>query len=161
MRTTVISSGRQPRSGKLLICVSPRRHVVSHSAATIAAGGSPNANAQGVSESEPPGGLCWYGRFVAKTVSKTAAKTAVKVTARQAPLSPAPAFEPAIGRIPIVDVFPQVSGGRWPAKAYAGEVIPFGATVFREGHDAVGARVELVDPAGVSSSYGLRMIGVG
>ncbi|WP_390623482.1 alpha-1,4-glucan--maltose-1-phosphate maltosyltransferase [Subtercola endophyticus] len=66
-----------------------------------------------------------------------------------------------MGRIPIIDVFPQVSGGRWPAKAYAGEVVPFGATVFREGHDAVGAQVELVDPAGVSSSYGLRMIGVG
>ncbi|WP_233189052.1 alpha-1,4-glucan--maltose-1-phosphate maltosyltransferase [Subtercola sp. Z020] len=70
-------------------------------------------------------------------------------------------FVPAIGRIPIVDVYPSVSGGRWPAKAYAGEVVPFGATVFREGHDSVGARLELQDPAGVVSSFGLRMIGVG
>ncbi|WP_373283858.1 alpha-1,4-glucan--maltose-1-phosphate maltosyltransferase [Subtercola lobariae] len=95
------------------------------------------------------------------------AKPAVKSSGRPATAKPgvkpvaAAAFEPIIGRIPIVDVFPEVSGGRWPAKAYAGEVVPFGATIFREGHDAVGGRVELVDPTGASSSYGLRMIGTG
>nr|WP_245636021.1 alpha-1,4-glucan--maltose-1-phosphate maltosyltransferase [Herbiconiux solani] len=50
--------------------------------------------------------------------------------------------------MPILGIFPQVDGGRWPAKGYAGEVIPFGATVFREGHDAVGAHVELERPDG-------------
>ncbi|QWT25351.1 alpha-1,4-glucan--maltose-1-phosphate maltosyltransferase [Subtercola sp. PAMC28395] len=89
------------------------------------------------------------------------AKTSGRAAPKRAGAPTEPGFTPAIGRIPIVDVFPQVSGGRWPAKAFAGEVIPFGATVFREGHDAVGARLELVDPTGAASSHGLRMIGTG
>ncbi|KUH93484.1 alpha-1,4-glucan--maltose-1-phosphate maltosyltransferase [Mycobacterium sp. IS-1556] len=43
------------------------------------------------------------------------------------------------GRIEIDDVQPVVSGGRYPAKAVVGEIIPIAATVWREGHDAVAA----------------------
>ena len=43
------------------------------------------------------------------------------------------------GRIEIDDVEPVVSGGRFPAKAVVGEVVPVSATVWREGHDAVSA----------------------
>ncbi len=43
------------------------------------------------------------------------------------------------GRIEIDDVAPVVSGGRFPAKAVVGEVVPVRATVWREGHDAVAA----------------------
>lgn len=43
------------------------------------------------------------------------------------------------GRIGIDDVAPVVSGGRFPAKAVVGEVMPVRATVWREGHDAVAA----------------------
>jgi len=43
------------------------------------------------------------------------------------------------GRIEIDDVAPVVSGGRFPAKAVVGEVVPVGAVVWREGHDAVAA----------------------
>ncbi len=43
------------------------------------------------------------------------------------------------GRIEIDDVQPVVSGGRFPAKAVVGEVIPVCASVWREGHDAVSA----------------------
>lgn len=43
------------------------------------------------------------------------------------------------GRIEIDDVAPVVSGGRYPAKAVVGEVVPVSATVWREGHDAVAA----------------------
>jgi len=43
------------------------------------------------------------------------------------------------GRIGIDDVEPAVSGGRFPAKAVVGEVVPVRATVWREGHDAVAA----------------------
>jgi starch synthase (maltosyl-transferring) len=43
------------------------------------------------------------------------------------------------GRIGIDDVAPVVSGGRYPAKAVVGEVVPVRATVWREGHDAVAA----------------------
>jgi len=44
-----------------------------------------------------------------------------------------------VGRIEIDDVAPVVSGGRFPAKAVVGEVVPVRATVWREGHDAVAA----------------------
>ena len=47
------------------------------------------------------------------------------------------------GRIEIDDVAPAVSGGRFPAKAVVGEVIPISATVWREGHDAVAATLVL------------------
>ena len=43
------------------------------------------------------------------------------------------------GRIEIDDVAPVVSGGRYPAKAVVGEVVPVNAAVWREGHDAVAA----------------------
>jgi starch synthase (maltosyl-transferring) len=43
------------------------------------------------------------------------------------------------GRIEIDDVQPVVSGGRYPAKAVVGEVVPVCATVWREGHEAVAA----------------------
>lgn len=53
-----------------------------------------------------------------------------------------------IGRIPVLDVSPQVDCGKRPAKAVVGETFPVGATVFREGHDAVAANVVLRDPGG-------------
>ncbi len=68
-----------------------------------------------------------------------------------------------VGRIGIDDVAPVVSGGRFPAKAVVGEIVPVRATVWREGHDAVAATLvvryhgnaypQLVDdPAGMPSS---------
>jgi starch synthase (maltosyl-transferring) len=45
------------------------------------------------------------------------------------------------GRIAIDDVTPVVSCGRYASKAVVGEHIPVCATVWREGHDAVGATV--------------------
>ncbi|WP_184572498.1 alpha-1,4-glucan--maltose-1-phosphate maltosyltransferase [Streptomyces zagrosensis] len=53
-----------------------------------------------------------------------------------------------IGRIPVMDVRPLVDCGRRPAKAVVGETFQVSATVFREGHDAIGANVVLRDPAG-------------
>ncbi|WP_159052682.1 maltotransferase domain-containing protein, partial [Streptomyces bungoensis] len=55
---------------------------------------------------------------------------------------------PAIGRVPVRDVRPAVECGRRPAKAVAGETFQITATVFREGHDVVGANVVLRDPKG-------------
>src|SRR3954454_3078194 len=48
---------------------------------------------------------------------------------------------PMTGRLGIDDVTPSVGDGRHPSKAVVGEVIPIGATVWREGHDAVAANV--------------------
>ena len=58
-----------------------------------------------------------------------------------------------IGRIPVLELSPVVEGGRWPAKAVVGEVVPVEATVFREGHDAVSATAVLVAPDGSDHSW--------
>ncbi len=65
--------------------------------------------------------------------------------------SPSAIENTQIGRIPILGVTPVVENGRWPAKAFEGEVIPFSANVFREGHDAVAAEVLLTSPSGQTS----------
>ena len=53
-----------------------------------------------------------------------------------------------IGRLPILNVEPTVDAGRWAAKAFVGEVIPFSAVSFREGHDALGVELLLTNPKG-------------
>ncbi|MER7396251.1 alpha-1,4-glucan--maltose-1-phosphate maltosyltransferase [Streptomyces sp. NPDC000151] len=58
-----------------------------------------------------------------------------------------------IGRIPVLDVRPQIDCGRRPAKAVTGETFEVSATVFREGHDAVAANVVLRDPGGRSGPW--------
>ncbi|MFC7401980.1 alpha-1,4-glucan--maltose-1-phosphate maltosyltransferase [Citricoccus sp. GCM10030269] len=53
-----------------------------------------------------------------------------------------------VGRIPVTGVQPVIDCGAHPAKAVIGEDIPVRATVFREGHDRLGATAVLVDPSG-------------
>jgi len=53
-----------------------------------------------------------------------------------------------IGRIPIVDVQPVVARGERPARAVTGESFEVSATVFREGHEMLGAGVVLRGPDG-------------
>jgi starch synthase (maltosyl-transferring) len=53
-----------------------------------------------------------------------------------------------IGRIPILDVQPVLECGRRPAKAVAGETFEVSATVFREGHESLGAGAVLHAPGG-------------
>src|SRR5437868_9529021 len=43
------------------------------------------------------------------------------------------------GRVVITDVEPQVEGGRFPAKAIAGDRFEVEATIFLDGHDEVAA----------------------
>lgn len=59
-----------------------------------------------------------------------------------------PPFTHRIGRIPIRHLSPQQPENRWPSTAFVGEVVPFAATVFREGHDSLGAEVVLTRPDG-------------
>ncbi|TDC60090.1 alpha-1,4-glucan--maltose-1-phosphate maltosyltransferase, partial [Actinomadura sp. GC306] len=65
-----------------------------------------------------------------------------------------------LGRIPILDVAPVVGCGRWPAKAVVGETVEVSATVFREGHEMLGAAVVLRTPEG-EELPGQRMSEVG
>src|SRR5215470_8215942 len=53
-----------------------------------------------------------------------------------------------IGRIPILDVQPVLECGRRPVKAVAGETFEVSATIFREGHEMLGAGVVLRTPDG-------------
>jgi starch synthase (maltosyl-transferring) len=53
-----------------------------------------------------------------------------------------------IGRIPILDVQPVLECGRRPAKAVSGETFEVSATVFREGHERLGAGAVLHTPGG-------------
>ncbi len=53
-----------------------------------------------------------------------------------------------VGRIPVLDVTPQIEGGTYPAKGAVGEPFEVTALVLREGHDAHSAEVVLVDPTG-------------
>jgi len=61
------------------------------------------------------------------------------------------------GRIPVRDIQPVVEGG-YPAKAVVGEAAPIRATVFREGHDAVAARVVLTRPDGSTMTADMEQI---
>jgi len=70
-------------------------------------------------------------------------------------------FTPQIGRIPILELSPQQPDDLWPAKAFVGEVVPFAATVFREGHDLLGADLVLTDPAGTTTEHRLTLMGAG
>src|SRR5512138_1578830 len=53
-----------------------------------------------------------------------------------------------IGRIAVVGVEPVVEHGERPARSVTGEEFDVTATVFREGHESVGATVVLTDPDG-------------
>ncbi|KAB2369525.1 maltotransferase domain-containing protein, partial [Actinomadura montaniterrae] len=69
---------------------------------------------------------------------------------------------PRLGRIPILDVAPVVGGGRWPAKAVVGETVEVSATVFREGHEMLGAAVVLRAPDGMEQpGEPMTEVGVG
>ncbi|WP_434056596.1 alpha-1,4-glucan--maltose-1-phosphate maltosyltransferase [Antiquaquibacter soli] len=70
-------------------------------------------------------------------------------------------YEPRLGRIPIRHLAPQQPGNLWPAKAYAGEVVPFEATVFREGHDRLGVRLIITDPTGRATTFRMRSVAAG
>jgi starch synthase (maltosyl-transferring) len=61
----------------------------------------------------------------------------------------------------VLGLSPVVSCGRWPARGFVGEVIPFRATAFREGHDAIGVELLLTDPSGATSRHPMTLKTVG
>jgi starch synthase (maltosyl-transferring) len=66
----------------------------------------------------------------------------------------------SVGRVVITDISPVVSCGQWPARAVEGETLTVSATVFREGHDLVGANVVLSGPDSRGAAF-IRMHSVG
>jgi starch synthase (maltosyl-transferring) len=70
-------------------------------------------------------------------------------------------YEPLLPRIPILDLSPQVDEGHWAASAFSGEVVPFRATAFREGHDRIGVDLLLLDPSGNQTEHHMHAIAPG
>ena len=58
----------------------------------------------------------------------------------------------------MLKLSPVIGDGTLPAKAAIGEVFTVAATVFREGHDAVGAQAVLTDPDGRSRTVPMHRI---
>ena len=46
-------------------------------------------------------------------------------------------------------------GGEFRPKAFAGEIVPFFVTAFREGHDLIGVHLRLFSPSGDESLHRL------
>jgi starch synthase (maltosyl-transferring) len=82
------------------------------------------------------------------TTAGTTGATTGSRTARTTRGAAAEGEQQMIGRIPVLDVSPRVDCGGHPAKSVVGEPFEVTATVFREGHDAIGANVVLRDPRG-------------
>ena len=82
-------------------------------------------------------------------------------TTRSAPTGDGGAWRPVLGRIAILDLAPQQPDDLWPAKAFDGEVVPFGATVFKEGHDVVDAAVVLTAPSGRTTERRMQEVNPG
>ncbi|ANP72991.1 alpha-1,4-glucan--maltose-1-phosphate maltosyltransferase [Cryobacterium arcticum] len=85
-------------------------------------------------------------------MAKTAKRTGT------APSTPSTTDAPTkVGRIPVLDLAPQLNDNLWPAKAFAGEVVPFRATAFREGHDAIGVMLHLTAPDGTLTRHPMHL----
>ena len=85
-------------------------------------------------------------------MAKTAKRTG------PAPSTKIPAIAPTkVGRIPVLDLSPQLNDDLWPAKAFVGEVVPFRATAFREGHDAIGVMLHLTAPDSSTSQHPMTL----
>ncbi|MBP2458090.1 starch synthase (maltosyl-transferring) [Clavibacter michiganensis] len=106
----------------------------------------------------------------APSAPRHAAPVAASAPEPELPAEPAPAaaptpavepadddYAPVIGRIPILSLTPQIEDDLWPAKSFVHDVVPFGATIFREGHDLIGADVLLTDPTGAVTSHRMAL----
>ena len=64
--------------------------------------------------------------------------------------------EQSVGRFPITRVWPSVDGGKYKAKAFASELIEFGAVAFREGHDQLAVELVLTSPSGKTTRHSMQ-----
>lgn len=81
----------------------------------------------------------------------SSAAPAARPGGREAAASPAgadPRQGLRFGRIPMTNIQPVIEDGVFPAKGIRGADVRISATIFREGHDALGATAVLFDPDG-------------
>lgn len=79
----------------------------------------------------------------------------------EAPATTGSGYRVRAERIPILDPQPRLEDDRWPAKAFVGEVVPFAATAFREGHDLIGVDLLLTSPAEAESEHRMSLLATG
>jgi starch synthase (maltosyl-transferring) len=72
-----------------------------------------------------------------------------------------PDCETATPRIPLALSSPSVPDGQFRPSAFAGEIVPFRTTAFREGHDRIGVHVRLFSPSGDESLHVLHPLNDG
>ena len=139
-RSTTSSAGQRAKSSKVS-ATSSRKTAVHAKAATTTPPADATAKAKTASASKTK---------TATSVPRRRASRAKAATPKAATLKPLNLISPEarLARIPVTEVEPVLEDGLWPAKAVENESFPVRATVFREGHDALGAEVVLVDPQG-------------
>ena len=139
-RSTTRSAGQGAKSSKVSV-TSSRKTAVHAKAATTTPPASTTAKAKTASASK------------AKTTTSAPPRRASRAKAaspKAAAAKPLNLISPEarLARIPVTEVEPVFEDGLWPAKAVENESFPVRATVFREGHDALGAEVVLIDTQG-------------
>ncbi len=72
-----------------------------------------------------------------------------------------PGYLPTSSRIPHRILSPRQPGGQFAPKAWAGEVVPFRAAIFTEGHATLGAEFILTAPSGTKTTHRLRCVQAG
>ena len=69
---------------------------------------------------------------------------------------PGSGYAPVYGRIPIMDLRPQIADQLFPTKAYVGEVVPFSCVAFREGHDKIAVDLVLSSPERIAQRIRMK-----
>ena len=81
-----------------------------------------------------------------------AAKTSEPATVAGADADfPGSGYRPVYGRIPIVELRPQLDDNLFPTRSFEGDVVPFSCVSFREGHDRIGVELVLTQADGQST----------
>lgn len=139
-RSTTSSAGQRAKSSKVS-ATSSRKTAVHAKAAATTPPADATAKAKPASASKTK---------TATSVPRRRANRAKAAAPKAAAAKPLNLISPEarLARIPVTEVEPVFEDGLWPAKAVENESFPVRATVFREGHDALGAEVVLVDPQG-------------
>ncbi len=92
---------------------------------------------------------------------KGASTVKIVATPKPTPQRATADYTPKTGRIAIRDRSPQQPENHWPAKSFVGEVVPFEATVFMEGHDILRVDLLLSDPDGTQERHRMRPVAPG
>ena len=92
-----------------------------------------------------------------RTSKLPAWRSASAIAVRPAP-DPGVRRDTVVPRIPLSDPRPSALDPAFRPSAFAGEVVPFRVTAFREGHDLIGVQLRLTAPDGTASLHRLTAL---